>query len=306
MQQTSYRSGISRTPLPDPEIGIPREKAYEKAWKYVGYKGFTRFISSDGNFFFIRQYRALNARAILAMQDYILELEDRLNELDENMSRETASDQVHNGSYRQESSRDRMELIWEIQRRLKDYSMVYFAISISTDTNREDDFINSYSQIAARARVSIRDIRSVKNWTDSWPNAIKDEEIGYVDQSEDLVYVMQKQDGLLNRKFKDFATIGRPWFRRSPKGDVQPTMENVHLYDEERAESFFGRIMMLFGLLMLISPLWILEFVSRPLPRLGIITSFVLLFYIFLSLMTTARPSECLAAAAGYEKLFRY
>lgn len=260
MPPASRNISSSGVGLPLAEIGIPREKAYERAWKYVGYRGYTRFISSHRNFFFVRQYRALNARAILAMQDYILELEEKLNKLDKDMSQVTASDKVHNGSFRQESSRDRLDLIWEIQRRLKDYSTLYLTLSAYRDANFEDDFINSYSQIATRPGVSTRDVESVENWRKSWPNAIKDEEMGYVQQPDDLVYIIPKETGYLNPKFKDFAVTGRPWFRRYPKGDMQASsMVNVLLHDEDRAESYFMRFTLILGLLMLIAPLWILN-----------------------------------------------
>lgn len=282
-----------------PDPGITREKAYEKAWKYVGYRNFSRFVGCDQNFFFIRQYRTLNARIILAMQDQILELENQLNTLDNDLSRETAPDEVHNGSYRRETSHNRLELIWNIQRRLKDYSMPYFPSSFFTIADSVDDYVNTYSQLATRPRVAARDIRSLKRWIAGWPNAILDEEMGYIDQTDDLVYVAQKSESSVNRNFKDFALLGRPWFRRYPKEKMEYTMENVSLHDEERAEAFFTRATMLLGLAMLIGPLWILESVSGPLQRLGVITSFILLFFILVSFITTAKPFESLAAAAG-------
>jgi hypothetical protein len=71
------------------------------------------------------------------------------------------------------------------------------------------------------------------------------------------------------------------------------------LYDEERAESFFTKAAMLVGLCMLIGPFWILQFVDSPLQRLSIITTFVILFLIILSLATIERPFESPAGSAA-------
>lgn len=93
-----------------------------KPWKYVGYKDYSRVIGLDANFFYVRQFRTLNVRIILAMQDQITELEEQLDRLDNDLSQTSAPD-IHNGSFRRETSHQRLELIWTIQRRLKEYSM---------------------------------------------------------------------------------------------------------------------------------------------------------------------------------------
>lgn len=169
----------------------------------------------------------------------------------------------------------------------------------STVADSIDEYINSYSQVAKHPRVIARDIRSLKNWMAGWPNAIPDEESGYLNEKDDLVYVVPKSETSISRKFKDFAVLGRPWFRRYSKGHPTYVMDCITLYDEEKAEAFFARATLLLGLAMFIGPLWILEFVSGPLSRLGVITSFIVLFIVLVSVMTTARPFESLAAAAG-------
>lgn len=109
-------------PVYSDDPNVTETDVAEKAWKYVGYKAFSRHIASSRSFFFIRQFRTLNVRIILAMQDQLVELEEELNLLDNQLSRKDAKD-IHNGSFRQETDRNRLNLIWEIQRKLKDYSM---------------------------------------------------------------------------------------------------------------------------------------------------------------------------------------
>ena len=109
-------------PMYSDDPNVTETDVVEKAWKYVGYKVFSRYVGSSRSFFFVRQFRTLNARIILAMQDQLVELEEEFNHLDDRLSRKDAKD-IHNGSFRQETDRNRLNLIWEIQRKLKDYSM---------------------------------------------------------------------------------------------------------------------------------------------------------------------------------------
>lgn len=63
-------------------------------------------------------------------------------------------------------------------------------------------------------------------------------------------------------------------------------------------------LIMLFGLAMLIGPLWWLQHLSADQPnlqaRLEVITGFLVLFTISLSILTVAKPFEVLAATAAY------
>lgn len=260
-----------------------RGDGLNKLWKHVGYKNYTRLVGLDANFFYVRQFRTLNVRIVLAMQDQITELEEQLDRLDQDLSKDDAPD-IHNGSFRQETSRERLELIWTIQRRLRDYNV----------------YLDSYSRIGTRSHVAARDIQSVQSWTKAFPKAIHDEELGYLKRSDDLIYVNPKSDSALRRLFTGVASRGLPWFRRHPSDTQGYDQKTTFLHDEERAEVFFTRLTIVAGLLMLIGPIWILEFVAGPLQRLGVITAFILLFLFLVSFATTARPFESLAAAAAY------
>lgn len=92
---------------------------------------------------------------------------------------------------------------------------------------------------------------------------------------------------------------------------------NESLYDEEdfeRETTIYNREAMLdklitcviisTGLCMLIGPLWWLQRLSAHQPKskagLGVITGFLVLFTMSLSILTVAKPFEVLAATAVY------
>ena len=51
---------------------------------------------------------------------------------------------------------------------------------------------------------------------------------------------------------------------------------------------------------MIVGPLWWLQHLAAQKARLGVITGFLVVFTILLSILTVARPFEVLAAAAAY------
>lgn len=165
---------------------------------------------------------------------------------------------------------------------------------------RLDAYIDSYSRIGTRSSVIARDVQSVETWHEANPSAIHDEELGYLKRRDDLIYVNPKSsDSVLRRLLTGVTSRSVPWFRRHPS-DKQAYDPNITvLHDEERAEAVFAKTTIFVGLLMLIGPIWILEFVAGSLQRLGVITAFILLFLVLVSFATTARAFESLAAAAA-------
>ncbi|KAF3067680.1 hypothetical protein CFAM422_008367 [Trichoderma lentiforme] len=86
-------------------------------WKYVGYRGYSRFISSDDDFFILRRFSVLNVRIPLALQNQLVMLERQLNELDNKYESEP---QIHNGRF-EGDEKDREELISCIEEKLRKY-----------------------------------------------------------------------------------------------------------------------------------------------------------------------------------------
>ena len=92
-----------------------------KPWKYLGYQSFSAFVASDNDFFVLRKFGALSARVLLALQDELSRLEEKLEALELGVREKDAPD-IHNGSFRQETQGDRRALVCEVQRLLREYS----------------------------------------------------------------------------------------------------------------------------------------------------------------------------------------
>jgi len=75
--------------------------------------------------------------------------------------------------------------------------------------------------------------------------------------------------------------------------------ENVFYSSDQRIDHFVSAVITLLGVVMIIAPLWILAFIRSISGRLGVITAFVVVFLCLISVTTTARPFESLAAAAA-------
>lgn len=95
----------------------------KKPWKYIGYRGFSAFISSDDDFLVFRRFGALTARVLLGLQDQLSVFEEELEALDAKHSR-TGSEDIHNGSFRQEAVPERTELLSKIHSKLREYSQL--------------------------------------------------------------------------------------------------------------------------------------------------------------------------------------
>lgn len=109
---------------PDPH-GSTRRRSLERteAWRYIGYRGYSDFISSDDDFFILRRFATLNVRVALALQNEIVQLEKDLDELDDKYEAPQSPPQspVHNGRFDGDVE-DREKLLKEIGEKLYKYS----------------------------------------------------------------------------------------------------------------------------------------------------------------------------------------
>ena len=98
----------------------------QKAWKYEGYKEFSKWMASDDDCFVIRRFHGLNAHVILYLQDRIVEIEEKLDEIHKKNASDY-KDTRRNSSFRWdrkcEPERDR--LMRELADLLHQYSMLY-------------------------------------------------------------------------------------------------------------------------------------------------------------------------------------
>ena len=99
----------------------PSQNDNQKSWKYIGYRSFCEFVSSDEDFFVLRRFGTLSARVLLNLQDQLATLEGRLEGIEQQLRQRDTPD-VNNGSFRQDSQAQRKDIISEAQRVLREYS----------------------------------------------------------------------------------------------------------------------------------------------------------------------------------------
>ncbi|KAJ4857724.1 ABC transporter transmembrane region 2 domain-containing protein [Trichoderma breve] len=117
---STARSNITRGIAAPVGDGTQTRRSLEQTvpWKYVGYRGYSRFISSDDDFFILRRFSVLNVRVSLALQNQLVMLERQLNELDNKYEGEP---QIHNGRF-EGDEKDREGLISCIEEKLRKYN----------------------------------------------------------------------------------------------------------------------------------------------------------------------------------------
>ncbi|KAI1743328.1 hypothetical protein F4680DRAFT_409826 [Xylaria scruposa] len=251
----------------------------KKQWKYVGYQGFCEFLASDNDFLVLRRFSRLAIRVLLALQDELSELEEQLETLEKQLMDQQSPD-THNGSFRQETEQARLRLIHEIDKRLRSFY----------------DLVSQHSELRSRPRVLSKDIHSIRNWFEMHHNAILADETEYINHERDLFSMVTRPRSPL-RKLLERSSHFRLfslWQKRSLDED------RIRYTSELRIELCASIIVIVIGLAMLITPLWILANVGDTVLRLAVITAFVVAFLPLVTFSSTARPFETLAATAGY------
>ena len=165
---------------------------------------------------------------------------------------------------------------------------------------------NEYSKLVMRGTVDPEDVEQVKMWFKYDSSAIEEDEQDFITHKDDLIPVLPK----VKSRFCNFLEstllkprIIRPYFvrERDEMNTIKDsTFDPTIWYDDKKVERFFTLAVGVGGLSMLIGPLWVLEYVSGSAVRLGVITSFICLFFILVTVATTAKIFEAMAAAAAY------
>ncbi|KAH8588330.1 hypothetical protein B0O99DRAFT_600912 [Bisporella sp. PMI_857] len=219
------------------------------------------------------------------MQDSVVQLEEKLDKIDEQMRFKSSDNQNLNRTFRSgEKSEERFRLIWKLQRRIQKYN----------------DHISSYQNLGESTQVTMEDLKMVKDWLVEYKGAVEDPEQKYLDNGDDLVYILQKTDRpWLQNIFCSYLVNKLGLFRRQPTDSSAYDPERLLLQDKQGADRFLALIILPFGLFMLIGPLWILHAVHGVERRLGVITGFIVLFAALVFSATKAKIFECLATTVG-------
>ncbi|KAJ4203840.1 hypothetical protein NW759_015042 [Fusarium solani] len=267
-----------------PENAPPSEEEIQrKPWKFIGYRGYTEFLSSEDDWFVLRRFGALNVRMALALQDEISVLEDELRELDENYSQRESPDR-HNGRFRGDAE-DRSALTELISDKLYRYNA----------------FVLQQSKLRRYPEAPHRDIRSIRNWHYNHDYvAIAAEEQEYLEHDKDLICLVQKDKTPLRRLIDTSLTIRTlPMWKHKDKAAADYDAEHVSYYSDSRMDKTASVVIVAVGIVMLITPIWVLQAMDGLRAKLGVITAFVLIFLLVLSFAMASKPFEALGATAA-------
>ncbi|KAI8673744.1 hypothetical protein NCS55_00695600 [Fusarium keratoplasticum] len=268
-----------------PENAPPSEEEIQrKPWKFIGYRGYTEFLSSEDDWFVLRRFGALNVRMALALQDEISVLEDKLRELDENYSQRESPDR-HNGRFRGDAE-DRSALTDLISDKLYRYNA----------------FVLQQSKLRRYPEAPHRDIRSIRNWHYNHDYvAIAADEQEYLEHDKDLICLVQKDKTPLRRLIDTSLTIRTlPMWKHKDKAAADYDAEHVSYYSDSRMDKTASVVIVAVGIVMLITPIWVLQAMDGLRAKLGVITAFVLIFLLALSFAMASKPFEALGATAAY------
>lgn len=150
-------------------------------------------------------------------------------------------------------------------------------------------------------------MRDVRNWLDNHPFAIHDLEAAYINEEhdDDLIPVHPKVRSLLRKLLEKTSVLRRRPLRafltREPCDPEVREKEGDHVvwHNDKRVEWLSAVVIGIVGLVMIIGPIWALYRVDSQSTRLGIISVFIVFFYI-LGVAITAKVFESLAAVAAY------
>ncbi len=163
----------------------------------------------------------------------------------------------------------------------------------------KDEYLVTYAQIKSWKSAEKRQIQNVENWFTNHPTAICDEEQSFIRAGGDVTALRFISKSPLRRLLqKCHPLVLSSLFRLKRRPDHVDT--NTTFYPSNTAfDAFINVVVIAVGLMLLIGPMWTLQFVTDDVKRLAIITGFTLLFTSILTGATTAKPFEVLAATAA-------
>jgi hypothetical protein len=129
---------------------------------------------------------------------------------------------------------------------------------------------------------------------------IKEEETEFAARKNDLISINPHISSPFARMLRGSRKLrSSRLVRAKPDPEIGPSAYTLYASDDALANLNTILIVTL-GLGMLLGPMWWLEGVSSSKQRLGIITGFLALFMVVMSLATAHRPFEVIAASAAY------
>ncbi|KAF2705066.1 hypothetical protein K504DRAFT_506536 [Pleomassaria siparia CBS 279.74] len=261
------------------------EEKKKAAWKYEGYREFSRWMASDDDFFIIRRFQSLNANVILYMQDRIPQIEERLAEI--HMNNENAPDveKRRNNSFR-----------WDMKHEVERDKLLCELTSLLHHYNQ---YVDTFSKIRERPRADKSQVTNLHEFINR--NAITKKETDFAEHRPDLISINAHRSSPLGRFLETIRVIRlSSLVRAKPDPDSQVISNYTHYASDDALATLTTISIVLIGLIMLLGPLWLLEFVPGSKKRLLTITIFITVFMALMSTATINRPFEVVASSAAY------
>ncbi|GJN72575.1 hypothetical protein PLIIFM63780_006637 [Purpureocillium lilacinum] len=251
-------------------------------WKDEGYPGFSRWMASSDDFLVLRRFGQLNVRVLLLMQDRIVRKEEELANID--AYGKLSADKADSSSLRSEPLPEREIILDELKAMLHEYN----------------EYILAFSQIKSWRSAQDRQVENIENWFYNHPYAIDAKEQEFVRAGRDVVALASKPKPSVRLLMERCAPLLHSRLFRIKAKSNQAQSGTTLYFSNTRFDAFVTFTVIAAGLMLLLGPMWWLQFVADPVKRLGIITGFVLLFTGLLASATVAKPFEVMAATAAY------
>lgn len=163
-----------------------------------------------------------------------------------------------------------------------------------------DDFLLQQSSLRKLPQAPRRDVQSLKNWHFNHDHlAIAAEEQYYLEQN-DLVAIVQKDKTPFRRLIDSSRWLRTlPFWKQRERDVPDHDAAYVSYYSDRSIDRFASAIIIAIGVAMLITPLWILQAVDMFHMKLVVITAFVLVCLLLVSLAMVAKPFEALDSTAA-------
>jgi hypothetical protein len=165
-----------------------------------------------------------------------------------------------------------------------------------------DQYIEAFSKIRTRPPADQKYIHHIKVWLHNTAT-INEDEASFLDHTSDLIAIVPRTRPPLSRWLGHCKEMLRFLKHRFLSWHVNklPGVDPIATRSKQsELRSFTNFGIILVGLVMLLAPIWWLEYILDSRQRLGIITGFICGFTLLLTLGTVSRPFEVVAATAAY------
>jgi hypothetical protein len=175
-----------------------------------------------------------------------------------------------------------------------------FVCDPTTNVERRlDQFLESYSKVRARPQADKHQIDNVKNWLAR--EAIDKKEHAYIDETGDLMSINHRTRSILGRLIESSPAVHQMWpFRKKHGSNGQESSDTTMYSSNSRFDLLMNLGTIGGGLVMLLAPLWWLNYISSNTSKLAVITGFICLFTVSMLITIPNKSFEVVAATAAY------